>query len=59
MKAYGYNVVRNGTRTHKFGCCNLRNGCCDRGNCKKAEMAFKRRARAAGKADIKAQAADN
>lgn len=58
MKAYGSNVVRDGKKSVKFACCDLRNGCCSHKRTltnTNAWRAFKRRARAAGKAEAKAQ----
>lgn len=60
MVAYGFRVHRNGTKAHKFSCCDLRNGCYHR---QKPESATgvrvsreaKRRARSAAKRDIKEQ----
>lgn len=57
MKAYGYNVHRNGTKFQRFACCDTRNkckGCLSRGK-DPSDRCFKRRARAAGKAEAKAQ----
>lgn len=53
MKAYGYNVSRNGTRAHKWAGDDTRRFI---GRQKDpADRVFKRRARAAGKAEAKAQ----
>ncbi len=61
MKAYGSNIVRNGTRAQKHACCDIRNGCYHRDVAASVsrnaiDRAFKRRARAEGKAQAKAGA---
>lgn len=63
MKPYGYNISRDGSKAHKHACCDIRNGCYHRDEASKAnrksvDRAFKRRARAAGRADAKAGASD-
>lgn len=60
MEAYGFRVHSNGKKTHKYSCCDMRNGCYSP---KKPESATgervsreaKRRARSAGKNEIKEQ----
>jgi len=56
MKAYGFGEHRNGTKAHKFVCCDTRKGCShNNGNPetatgKRVSREAKRRARATGKA---------
>jgi hypothetical protein len=60
MEAYGFRVHRNGKKTHRFSCCDMRNGCYspkkpESPTGKRVSREAKRRARSAGREIVQEQ----